>query len=55
MIEAVAFLQITDVTNLEAAITTLVNGNDLESDNQLNAPRAIDSTIVNDLIDSLTL
>ena len=54
VIEAVAFLQITDVTNLEATIITLVNGNDLESLNQLNALRAIDSTIVNDLIDSLT-
>jgi hypothetical protein len=54
VIEAVAFLGITDVTGLEAAITALVNGNDLESLNQLNALSAIGSTIVNDLIDSLT-
>jgi hypothetical protein len=54
VIEAVDFLQITDVTSLEAAITALVNGNDLESLNQLNALSAIGSTIVNDLIDSLT-
>jgi hypothetical protein len=54
VIEAVAFLQISDVTSLEAAITLLVNSNDPASITQLNALTAIGSTIVNDLVTSLT-